>query len=135
MSIRTFSIGRKPDNDVMLNEESVSRHHAELTLSSNGKSYYLADCASSRGTHVSRQGRWEAVQQGFVTHEEMLRFGEYKISLADLLMRLPKSGSGPSDDIHHDDDPGDTGFEQNNDPLGVPVRRDPATGEILPDQH
>jgi len=135
MSIRTFSIGRKPDNDVTLNYESVSRHHAELTLSSNGKSYYLADCASSCGTYVSRQGHWEQVQQGFVTQEETLRFGEYKISFAELLVRLTKSGSGPPGDTCHNGDPGITGFEQNHDPLGVPVRRDPVTGEILPNKH
>lgn len=45
-------IGRAPDNDVVLNEASVSRHHAKLQLNDDGTAI-VADAGSTNGTYVN----------------------------------------------------------------------------------
>ncbi|MGH8100419.1 MAG: FHA domain-containing protein [Chthoniobacterales bacterium] len=45
------TIGRAPDNAIVLGEPSVSNHHAELRLT--GKTYILKDLGSTNGTHVN----------------------------------------------------------------------------------
>lgn len=48
----TMTIGRAPDNDVVLNgEQTVSRHHAELRRHHEG--WAIRDLGSSNGTHVN----------------------------------------------------------------------------------
>src|SRR5947209_20578586 len=48
-----FSIGRKPDNDLQLLFDTISRKHAEIT--SEGDGYYILDKGSSSGTLVNSQ--------------------------------------------------------------------------------
>lgn len=52
------SIGRAVDNDVVLDQKSVSRRHAQIRWDSNR--YVLEDLGSTNGTSVSgeRTGRW-----------------------------------------------------------------------------
>jgi len=47
---RVLTIGRLPDNELVLGHPSVSRHHAELRLGSNG--LLLTDLGSGGGTFV-----------------------------------------------------------------------------------
>lgn len=133
MAIRSYSIGRRPDNDIVVDHESVSRRHAELTLTDDGRCY-LTDCASSGGTQVMRKGAWEPVQQTFVQRGERLRLGDCELDVEGLLARLPpRENSSPPlsrPDVSHSEQ----GAKADASPLGVPVRRDPETGEILPNQ-
>jgi adenylate cyclase len=133
MAIRAFSIGRKPDNDIVLNHESISRLHAELVLTDDGRAY-LTDCGSSCGTGVMRQGKWENIQQAFIDTSELLRFGKYEIAAGSLLAQIPRreiSSPPPSaSDVSSQSDV----TQSDMSPLGVPVRRDPETGEIIPDR-
>lgn len=46
-----YSIGRAPDNDLVLNDKSVSRHHAVIDFKEDG--YYLKDQNSTAGTKVN----------------------------------------------------------------------------------
>lgn len=46
-----FSIGRALDNDIILDDRRVSRHHARLTL--DGKAVQVADLGSANGTTVN----------------------------------------------------------------------------------
>ena len=50
----TIRIGRVPDNDVVLSDLNVSRHHAELRRKPDG-SFELADLGSHQGTFVNGQ--------------------------------------------------------------------------------
>lgn len=46
-----FSIGRAPDNDLVLSEKSVSRHHALIHFKDDG--YYIKDQNSMAGTRIN----------------------------------------------------------------------------------
>jgi len=56
---QTITVGRLSDNDIELNDISVSSHHAELTL--NGGDYQLKDLGSTNGTKVNgvRGTEWD----------------------------------------------------------------------------
>jgi pSer/pThr/pTyr-binding forkhead associated (FHA) protein len=47
----TASIGTNEDNDVVLGDKAVSRHHAKIRL--EGKKYFIFDLASTNGTRVN----------------------------------------------------------------------------------
>ena len=47
------SIGRATDNDIFLDDVTVSRKHAEI--SREGKTYVVRDCGSLNGTYVDGQ--------------------------------------------------------------------------------
>jgi pSer/pThr/pTyr-binding forkhead associated (FHA) protein len=53
MEIRpgTLTLGRSPDNDIVINDPSVSRKHARLT--SQGGRYYIEDLGSMNGTKMN----------------------------------------------------------------------------------
>ena len=48
---KTISIGRSPDNDIVVDDPTVSRHHARITVQ-DGK-YQVQDLSSTSGTRVS----------------------------------------------------------------------------------
>ena len=50
---KTLRIGRAPDNDIVVSDLSVSRHHAELRLA--GAAYQIVDLGSHNGTYVNGQ--------------------------------------------------------------------------------
>jgi len=52
MPARALRIGRQYDNDIVLNDLGVSRHHAELRNAGDG-SYVIADLDSSNGTFLN----------------------------------------------------------------------------------
>ena len=84
MAFKTFSIGRRRDSDIRLSHETVSRMHAELTLTTEGRCF-LTDRNSLRGTWVFRAGDWRPHRQGYVDRQERLRFGKLEVSLRHLL--------------------------------------------------
>ena len=84
MNTRTLTVGRSPDSDVRIHDETVSRRHAELTVTKTGR-YYLTDCGSLRGTSVFRGGEWTPLRQGYVDPNERIRIGEFETRLVRLL--------------------------------------------------
>jgi pSer/pThr/pTyr-binding forkhead associated (FHA) protein len=86
-----YSIGRK-NMDIIIEdqEKTVSKRHAELTVSDDGRNYYLVDCDSSNGTFVHRQGRWERIKQDTVRLDDVVKFGSSVVRLKELLNRLPQ---------------------------------------------
>lgn len=53
------TIGRSPDNDIFLDDITVSRKHAEIIKASSG--YQLKDCGSLNGTYVDGKIQSEAI--------------------------------------------------------------------------
>ena len=90
---RVLFIGRGRDNDVRLAEPTVSRRHAELVVTEDGR-YHLTDCASAHGTQVLRDGQWKAVRQAFVVEDDELRFGEHRTGLQELLAQASRDAGG-----------------------------------------
>lgn len=54
--MRLIKIGSAPDNDIVINSQFVSSHHAELTLLDDGK-IVIEDLGSKNGTFVGGQHR------------------------------------------------------------------------------
>ncbi len=50
MGVGTTTIGRRPDNNIIIDDASVSNRHARLTLENN---YFLTDLRSSNGTFIN----------------------------------------------------------------------------------
>jgi hypothetical protein len=70
------TIGREADNDIALAYESVSRHHAEIAITSEG--VHLRDLGSRNGTHVNGVPRAEAwLQDG-----DKVTFGSVEMSFS-----------------------------------------------------
>lgn len=70
LSEATITIGRVEDNDIQIDDASVSSHHAEFRL--HGDSYQLVDLGSTNGTRVNGVPLSGAVA---LRGGESLRFG------------------------------------------------------------
>jgi len=79
-----FTIGRDQTCDIPVADDSVSRHHAELTMIEQGK-LLLVDCQSSNGTAVLEEGGPRPIRQAFVTPTDRVQFGSVVLSVADLV--------------------------------------------------
>ena len=82
--MRLITIGRSPDNDVHIDDATVSRRHAELVVTNDGQ-YYLSDCNSTVGTCVAAPGGAIAIRQRFVQRDDQLTFGDVEVSLREIL--------------------------------------------------
>lgn len=82
----TYTIGRGADNDIIIDEPSISRRHAEL-ISEPGGQYRLKDLGSSNGTHVQKDGGWETLGDAGLEIETgtSIRLGQKIVTLAVLL--------------------------------------------------
>ena len=67
---KAMRIGRIPDNDLVLSDLNVSRHHAELRKSSTG-SYEIVDLGSHNGTFVNGQ----RVTSQVLTEQDLVSIG------------------------------------------------------------
>lgn len=82
--MRRFAIGRSQQNDIVIEEPSVSRRHAELRELGRGW-YKLVDLGSTHGTHVERGGLWNKASVAEVTRGNRVRFGSYERTVDSLL--------------------------------------------------
>ena len=64
-----ITIGRSPDNTIVIGDSSVSSHHAQLQLV--GENYRLKDLGSTNGTHVNGIPVIETALQ----FDDRIRFG------------------------------------------------------------
>lgn len=67
---RRVRIGSHPDNDFVLDDRSVSRHHARIEVDAAG--YRLIDSDSKNGTHVGTT----RIQAAWLKDGDVLQFGE-----------------------------------------------------------
>ncbi len=75
---KALRIGREPDNDVILSDLNVSRHHAELRKSPTG-SYEIVDLGSHNGTFVNGQ----RVSSQMLTEQDLVSVGNSTFRLKD----------------------------------------------------
>jgi pSer/pThr/pTyr-binding forkhead associated (FHA) protein len=84
---QTFSIGRSPECDLVLADQSVSRKHAELMVLDDGQ-LFLVDCQSTHGTRLSLHGQTRPVQQDIVPLDAVVQFGDVSISVREIMQAL-----------------------------------------------
>jgi diguanylate cyclase (GGDEF)-like protein len=65
----SWTVGRKRDCDIRLNEESISRHHARIETASDG--HWLLDLKSFNGTFVNEH----RIEKSRLTDGDYVRFG------------------------------------------------------------
>jgi FHA domain len=82
--VASYRIGRKSDNDIVIQNSTVSRHHAEL-IDSGGGEYELRDLGSSQGTLVHDAKGWTKIKRCDIDTKTPIRFGDYKTTVAELL--------------------------------------------------
>jgi FHA domain len=78
------SLGRRPYNDIVIDNLAVSGEHAVLQMS--GNEVYLEDLNSTNGTYVNGK----AVKKQLLQHSDTVEIGKYKIRYAS---EAPHAGS------------------------------------------
>ena len=81
----TYRIGRRTDNDIVIDEPSISRRHAELFDVGDG-TYRLRDLESRMGTLVRGPSGWNPIDLVEVDSKTPIRLGNYKTTVAELLV-------------------------------------------------
>ena len=142
--MKAWTIGRNRDCDIVIADTSVSRVHAELVETDDGR-FYLTDCGSKYGTFVGDKdgvggGKdgWSTIRQVYVSLADRIRLGEYEASIDELLRmvpagvapRAPRHSTTPPPEDTPPPDEIETSSEISDLPKG-PVERDPATGKII----
>ena len=77
-------IGRSDTNDIVLEETSISRKHAEIEDLGGGV-WRLTDIGSSAGTFVKEAGQWTQISSADIEADTEVRFGEAEFSLSEII--------------------------------------------------
>ena len=82
--MKTKTIGRGNECDIVLDHASVSRNHASIHVTEEG---YLAvhDSNSGNGTFLHRNGRWIRIRKVGLGTQDRIRFGEKEVPLDRLI--------------------------------------------------
>ena len=89
--MKAWTIGRSRTADIIIGPDhnSVSREHAELVETDDGR-FYLTDCDSRFGTYIGEPGgKWRRFRQSYVQKRDQVRLGEYEVTVAELLTLVP----------------------------------------------
>jgi class 3 adenylate cyclase len=81
-----YKIGRSPKSDIVLSDGSVSREHAELSETADGR-FSIIDTNSTYGTFIMREGEWRKIKQAVIGPDEPLMLGKHKTTPAQMLKR------------------------------------------------
>ena len=119
--MKTYIIGREKDCDIFIDASTVSRQHAEITVTRSGK-YFLIDRASSSGTFVSGVEDWEEITQSFVELSDTILFGRHQLAMSEIVNVIETGNVILDEDVQT--------LPDNDLPSGK-VRRDPETGEPI----
>ncbi|MFZ6750016.1 FHA domain-containing protein [Undibacterium sp. Ren11W] len=68
-----FSIGRRPENDLVLDQATISGHHAAIDRTSIG--IFVLDLGSTNGTLVNGQ----PITKHLLQHEDVIEVGKYRL--------------------------------------------------------
>ncbi len=98
--MKSYSIGRGEENDIVIFDDSVSRKHAELVDEGKG-GYRLRDVGSVNGTFArSPDNDWKPSSFAALEADDPVRIGRYETSIGALLdmigvrpRRKPKDAS------------------------------------------
>jgi hypothetical protein len=82
-----FIIGRATDNDIVIDDPSLSRRHCFLHVSSH-KTFTLVDMGSPSGVSLYRNGEWVRVDKAILSLEDRIKIGDHETNLSALLIQL-----------------------------------------------
>jgi hypothetical protein len=80
----SYRIGRVSDNDIVIEDPSISRAHAELTSLPDGR-FSVKDLGSSNGTMIQGPDGWEMVDEATVEPDQPIRFGKRMATPTELV--------------------------------------------------
>lgn len=83
---KSFSIGRDKNCDIPIADDSVSRLHAQLTVSED--KILISDCGSSNGTHVVRSSARQRVSEMRLMAGDKVEFGSVTLTFEQLMSAL-----------------------------------------------
>lgn len=78
-----YKIGRGTANDIVVEDSSVSRCHAELRVADD--KCVLVDLGSTNGTCVREDGRWIEIEKASVARDERILLGEVVTTVTALI--------------------------------------------------
>lgn len=90
-----YKIGRSPKSDIVMTDGSVSRDHAELSDTSDGR-YAILDVGSTYGTFIMREGEWRKIRQAVVGPDEPIMLGKCKTTPTQMLKLKGSRSAEPS---------------------------------------
>ncbi len=88
----TVSIGRHPDSDIFLDDITVSRRHATVSITPNG--HQVADAGSLNGTYVNK----ERVDDALLHDGDEVQVGKFKLVYVALGSDLEAADSDEAPD-------------------------------------
>jgi pSer/pThr/pTyr-binding forkhead associated (FHA) protein len=82
-----ITIGRKPDNDIAIDNMAVSSHHARITL--QGKIYMIEDLQSTNGTFLNEK----RIISAALGHNDSILLGQHSLQFVypESLQSLPQA--------------------------------------------
>lgn len=93
---RTIKIGRSHDNDYIIDNQHVSRHHAEMTITDDNRCALLRDVGSTAGTYVNGK---KITGEITVTQNDKIAFGDAIVSFSAIANAKKKTRVAPSNPI------------------------------------
>ncbi|MCG2887344.1 MAG: FHA domain-containing protein [Vulcanisaeta sp.] len=75
--IKEITLGRSPENIVVIPDPTVSRKHAVITVM--GNEVVVKDLNSTNGTYVLENGEFRRINEYRFSNEAMIRLGYYTI--------------------------------------------------------
>ncbi len=95
--MKTITIGRDSNNDIVINDSSVSREHA-LILINDINEIILKDLNSSNGTFINGQ----RIKESKIKKEDKVRFGVYDFDIESYLKKVLSNETIISNDNKND---------------------------------